>query len=633
MGDRSDIERVLSATDIVRVVRARVELRQKGREWVGLCPFHDDRSPSMYVSPGKQIFKCFACGAGGDALTFVQKYDGVGFVEALEHLAELSGVTLEDRRQGRALAERGGSGRSRRAQALEANALAQRFYRQCLEDVQLGAQARAMIERRGISPEMVEAFGLGAAPDGWDHLVRAARASGLAIEALELASLARQRANGQGHFDVFRHRLMFPIHDQGGRVIGFGGRRLSEDDPAKYLNSPESVVFRKSSVLYGLWRAAGGIRKAGWCLVTEGYTDTIACHQAGLSNTVATLGTAFTTEHARLLRRLCERVVLLFDGDEAGLRAADRAVGVLFAGPLDVQIAVLDGSDGAKDPDELLAQADGRQRFEALLAGAKDLLSYRFQRLRSALAGKGRSALLSAIEEEVRWLGEHGLGEVEPARQDRIFAQLGDLSGLDQVHLRRLALSARRPGRAVRPVSGDSGQRPGPGAAGGPVGDPAGDARVGGGSAPLSAADKLVGLVLHEPAAWGLLSEDDVTALREALAGGPSDPVAAAIDRLAAEGEPISMAALRAELDESAIQRASTLAAWAERQWAQVDLGSTAQTGDDAGRALGQAVAGLLRAVVSRQAQVSIDPLERIAARKSQLARFERDPGRIARPT
>lgn len=608
MSDRGDIERVLAATDIVRVVRERVDLREKGREWIGLCPFHDDRSPSMFVSPAKQIFKCFACGAGGDALTFLQKYDGVEFPQALEHLAEAAGVELTPR--GRQSAS--GPGRSERASAIDANAFAQDYFRRSLVDPNGGKAARVMIQKRGISPEMVEAFGIGAAPEGWDGLVRAVLREKRPVEAFAAAQLVKGRDQGGGHYDVFRNRLMFPIHDQGGRVIAFGGRRLSEDDPAKYLNSPESPVFKKSGVLYGLWKATAGIRQAGYCIVTEGYTDTIACHQAGFTNTVATLGTAFTAEHAGLLRRLCGRVVLLFDGDEAGLTAADRAVGVLFAEPLDVQIAILGREDGAKDPDELLKQEGGRAKFEVMLRSAGDLLAFRFDRLRARLDGKGRAALLSGVEEEVRWLGEHGLRHLEPARQDSILGHLGNLSGLDQYRLRELALSTPRRARG--------GDRAAPGSG------------EGGRLAELAVGDKLVGVVLLEPSAWGLLSEDDATMLRDAVAGGPSEPVAAAVDRLAAEGEPLTMAALRGELDEESLQWASTLVAWAERQWVVPD-----RSGDSAGSAcvddsLRAMMAGLLRQMLGRHTNLEVDPFERIRARKEHLARFQHDPGRIARP-
>ncbi len=606
MSDRGDIERVLAATDIVRVVRERVELREKGREWVGLCPFHDDRSPSMFVSPAKQIFKCFACGAGGDALSFVQKYDGVEFPQALEHLAEVAGVELTPK--GRRAPS--GPGRSERTSALEANAFAQDYFRRSLVDPRAGQTARAMIERRGISPEMVEAFGIGAAPEGWDGLVQSVLRAKRPVEAFAAAQLVKAREQGGGHYDVFRNRLMFPIHDQGGRVIAFGGRRLNDDDPAKYLNSPESPVFKKSGVLYGLWKANAGIRQAGFCIVTEGYTDTIACHQAGFTNTVATLGTAFTAEHAALLRRLCSRVVLLFDGDEAGLTAADRAVGVLFAEPLDVQIAILGESDDAKDPDDLLKQPGGKERFATMVRSAADLLTFRFERLRQRLAGQGRSALLKGVEDEVRWLGEHGLRQIEPARQDRILAQLGNLSGLDQYRLRELALSVPRRARA----SGTDGSS----------GEP------GGRSAAMSAADRLLGVVLLEPKAWGLLSEDDAIMLRDAVAGGPSEPVAAAVDHLAAEGEAISMAVLRGVLEEDAFQWASTLVAWAERGSL---LSSDGGGGGDADGALGPLVAGLMRQILGRQTSQEVDPFERIRARREQLARFQHDPGRIARPS
>lgn len=604
MSDRADIERVLGATDIVRVVRERVELRQKGREWVGLCPFHDDRSPSMFVSPTKQIFKCFACGAGGDALSFVQKYDGVEFLQALEHLAEVAGVELTPRGQ-RAPS---GAGRSERAAAMEANTFAQDFFRRTLVDPNAGRAAREMIQRRGISAEMVDAFGVGAAPSGWDGLLQAALKARRPIDALEIAQLVRAREQGGGHYDVFRNRLMFPIHDQGGRVIAFGGRRLSEDDPAKYLNSPESVLFKKSTVLYGLWKATAGIRQSGFCIVTEGYTDTIACHQAGFTNTVATLGTAFTPEHAGLLRRLCSRVVLLFDGDEAGLSAADRAAGVLFAEPLDVQIAILGRDDGAKDPDELLKQEGGKDRFGRMLRSAADLLEFRFARLRDRLEGRGRSALLSGVEDEMRWLGEHGLRQIEPARQDRIFAQLGNLSGLDQYRLRELARGTGRQARAAgvdREAAKQQSEYP--------VGD------------------RLVGIILQEPGVLGLLSEDDLTLLREAVSGGPSEPVAAAIDRLSADGEPLTMAALRGELGEADFQWASTLVAWAERNAGGRPAGEVEAGGVDDSVRL--AVAGIMRLLLGQQSSQQVDPFERIRARREQLARFESDPGRIARPT
>ncbi|MEO1007951.1 MAG: DNA primase [Planctomycetota bacterium] len=596
MGDRADIERVLSATDIVRVVRERVDLKEKGREWVGLCPFHDDRSPSMYVSPAKQIFKCFACGEGGDVLAFVQKYDGVDFPQALRHLAEVAGIELSNRPR-----EASESTRTERAAVLEANAFAQRYFRETLADPARGRTARAMIERRGISPEMQEAFGLGAAVDAWDGLANAVARARAPMEAFVQAELLHPRKTGQGHYDVFRDRLMFPIADQGGRVIAFGGRTLGDDpETAKYYNSPATSVFAKSKVLYGLRQATPAIRREGFCIVTEGYTDTIACHQAGFANTVATLGTAFTADHARLLRRLCSRVLLLFDGDAAGLNAADKAVGVLFAEPLDVQIAVLGGDAGAKDPDELLRRQDGAERFRGLLGAARDVLAFRFDRLRGRLEGRGRAATLEAIEEDVRWLAEHGIADLEPARQDHLFAQLASVSGLDQHRLRTLAAGTRRRAPAER-TDAPAAERP-----------------------PLRPADRLLGLLLGEPTLWAGLAEDDIVLLRDAVQGGASEPVARVLDELISEGEEPTLPILRTLLDEASLQWAASLIAEAEH----------ASAGDTHEKSVSRTerIRGLLRQIGREVGTQQADPLDRVRAAREHIARFQADPARIARP-
>jgi len=604
MGDRSDIERVLAATDIVPVVQERVRLTQKGREWVGLCPFHDDSSPSMFVSPEKQIFKCFACGAGGDALTFVQRHDGLDFPQALEQLAERAGVPLE---RGRSRGGTDSQGADGRRAILEANAWAHRFFRATLEDKSLGELARQTIARRGISAEMVEAFALGAAPAAWDGLARAGSRAGLPMRALEAAQLVRPRDGGGSHYDLFRNRLIFPIHDQGGRVIAFGGRRLADEDTAKYLNSPETAVFHKSAVLYGLRQATPAIRQSGACIVTEGYTDTIACHQAGFTNTVATLGTAFTPDHARLLRRLCSTIVLLLDGDEAGLRAADRAAGVLFGLPLDVRIAILDPDAGAKDPDELLSQRDGRAAFERLVADAQDVLAFRFDRLASRLAGLDRVASINTIEEEIRWLADHGVRELDPLRREAVLGRLGALSGLDPHRLRELCVPSggARHGRAEQAATPAPADAP-----------------------RLTPADKLLGLVLFEPSALALLGEDDLIMLREAVAGGPSEAVAAAVDALAAEGEAVGMPALRATLPEVAFQWAVTLAACVQRDLCPQGLADQAGLG---GATLHEVVAGLLLQLGRQAAALQTDPIERLRAARERLSRFPADPGRVAR--
>lgn len=453
-----ELERVRSASDIVRVVGEQIALKQKGREYVGLCPFHDDRNPSMYVSPTKQIYKCFTCGAGGDVYNFVKNFHKLEFREALEHLAERAGIKLTPRKAQHAFADHGGHAEDAehaqqgwsRQDLVKANATASEFFRAILRHPEHGATARGVIERRGIAPDMLELFQVGASPDRWDGLKVFAESKGLPLGPLHDLGLLKRRENGDGAYDALRHRIIFPIHDQMGRVIAFGGRKIRDEDEPKYLNSPDTRLFHKSKTLYGLYQASREIQRQRTALITEGYTDTIACHQGGFGNAVATLGTALTREHAAILRRLCDTVVLLFDGDEAGQRAADRAVEVFFAEEIDVKICALNRFTDAKDPDELLKREDGAEIFQKALAGSRDLLDYRFDRMRERLAGKGMSALSRGIEEELGRLVEMGLNEVQPVRRALIVKRLAAIAGVDESTIVR-SIPAGRGTRAPMP--------------------------------------------------------------------------------------------------------------------------------------------------------------------------------------
>jgi DNA primase len=445
-GRGDDRERVRDASDIVRIVGEHVQLKAKGREYAGLCPFHDDHRPSMSVIPQKQIFHCFVCGTGGDVFSFVQKYHKMEFREALEYLAEKANIALTPfRGGGEDGAEAGADGRITRNDLLRANTLACQYFRTILQHPEHGAAARAVIERRGIAPGMVEAFALGAGAARWDGLVLTAQGKGLDLRALVEAGLIKRREQGNGSFyDALRNRLIFPIHDQIGRVIAFGGRKIDEADEPKYLNSPETRLFDKSSTLYGLHQAARPIQAERVAIVTEGYTDVIACHQAGVTNAVATLGTALTQGHALVLKRLCDTVVLLFDGDEAGQRAADRAVPVFFAEPIDVKIATLSRVTDAKDPDELLKREGGLELFRKALDQATDLLSFRFARLKDRLRGAGLSALNRAIEDELGQLVDMGLANVAPLRKRKIIQHLSRVAGVDEATILAAVPSGRR---------------------------------------------------------------------------------------------------------------------------------------------------------------------------------------------
>ncbi|MGP1310607.1 MAG: DNA primase [Phycisphaerales bacterium] len=449
-----DRQRVLDATDIVRLVGEHVQLRAKGREFVCVCPFHDDHKPSMYVVPAKQIYHCFSCGAGGNALDFAINYFKMDFREALKFLADRAGLELTPWKPAGADANRPGDPeepRSSRAQLFEAATFAHEFFRAILRHPEHGAAARETIQKRGIAPEMVDEFGLGASPDRWDGLERTIANRKMDPAPFVTLGLLKKRERESGSYDALRHRLIFPIHDQIGRVIGFGGRKMRDEDEPKYLNSPESPLFDKGRNLYGLHLARKAIQDSKTVVVTEGYTDVIACHQHGVRNVVATLGTALTREHGRLLERLCDTVILLFDADEAGQRAADRALEVFFSAPVDVKICVL---PGGKDPDELLSQDGGAERFQHALANAKDALDYRFERLAEKAAGVGMSGVARLIEGDAQRLQELGFSNLDPIRRRKVIRRLSSIAGVPE-HDIELVLRRATP-RAVRRESDDA---------------------------------------------------------------------------------------------------------------------------------------------------------------------------------
>lgn len=492
--DNGDKERVRDASDIVRIVGDSVALRPKGREFSGLCPFHDDHRPSMNVIPSKQIFHCFVCGASGDVFTFVQKFHKMDFREALEYLAERAGIALTPVRVADGAAPAGPNRRT----LLEANSEASRFFRGMLAHAEHGKPGREVIERRRIAPEMVETFQLGLAPDRWDGLMLWARHRQLDEESLVGAGLVKRRESGDGAYDALRHRLIFPIHNKAGQVIAFGGRKIREEDEPKYLNSPETPLFNKSATLYALHLASNKIQAERTAIICEGYTDVIACHQAGFTNAVATLGTALTREHARELRLRCDKVVLLFDGDDAGQRAADRAVPIFFAEQIDVCIATLASHTDAKDPDELLKREGGAEVFRKALESAQDLIEYRLARVRARLAGAGMSALEKGITQEIAEFAGMGLATAPPQRRELIERRLAEISGLRESTIRAITPAGRSgPTRIFVEMSTED---EGP--------DHSKElARLNGGI--LSAREHLLGCVLCDGGLWSRMSPPD----------------------------------------------------------------------------------------------------------------------------
>jgi DNA primase len=396
MFDNSMVLQVQQANDIIDVIGEHVSLKKKGREMVGLCPFHDDHRPSMNVNPVKQIFKCFACGAGGDVFKFIQMRENLTFPQAIERLAERAGIKLEKRqmprrpRSGAETLENGHIEDVDPNRLAKVNIWAARYFHQNLKDAKLGKFVRDYLANRQISPESIEKWQLGLAIDSQDGLVREARANKSLLKLLEHAGLLI----GQNQ-DKFINRLMFTITDVTGRVIGFGGRTL-DDNGAKYINSPTTVLFDKSNSLYGLEQARHEIVSTGTAVVVEGYTDCIMAHQFGCSNVVAALGTSFTAGHGRLLKRYAKKVILIFDSDVAGIEAANRALDVCLAQRIDIKLATV---PEGKDPCDFLLAA-GKEGFERLIAEAVDVFRFKWDRLREKFAGEDTLAgKKSAIDE------------------------------------------------------------------------------------------------------------------------------------------------------------------------------------------------------------------------------------------
>ncbi len=384
--EETHVRQILQAVDIVGLISSYLSLKPQGKDFVGLCPFHDDHRPSMHVSPSKQIFKCFSCGAGGNIFQFMMLRERLTFPEAVKLLAEKAGIQLPQRQQPTAKG-------LDRTDLEKVNRWAADFFRQLLINPVTGKRARNYVKQRGINDEYSEFFQLGWAPDSWDSLLNAAKADNIPLDQLSHLGLLVQRETG-GFYDRFRERLIFPVRDNLGRFIAFGGRTLG-DDPAKYLNSPESSLFDKSRALYGIFAAKDAIHKQKCVIVVEGYTDCIMAHQMGISNVVATLGTALTEEHARILSRYTDKIILMFDGDTAGRKAADRATEIFFKQRMEVSIATL--SDN-RDPCDFLLQ-EGPESFLKEMEAASDALEFKWRQMLDNLqAQDGIKGRARAIE-------------------------------------------------------------------------------------------------------------------------------------------------------------------------------------------------------------------------------------------
>ncbi len=445
--DNSLIVQVQQANDIVDVISEHISLKKKGREMVGMCPFHDDHRPSLNVNAVKQIFKCFACGAGGDVFKFIQMRENLSFPQAIERLAERANIKLKKLKT-RSRAPNAAEGSQPKAIDIDPNKLAKvnawaaKHFRQNLHDEQKGKQARDYLTRRRISPESLEKWQLGLAIDSPDDLLRTAKTKNAQVKLLEQAGLITAQ-----HQDKFINRLMFTITDVTGRVIGFGGRTLDETG-AKYVNSPTTPLFDKSNSMYGLEQARRQIVSSGTAVVVEGYTDCIMAHQFGCDNVVATLGTSFTTGHGRILRRYAKKVVLLFDSDVAGIEAANRALDVCLSQRIDIRIASV---PEGKDPCDFLLAA-GKEKFEKLVNDAVDVFQFKWDRLTDSIGSDDTlTGKRLAIEEYLQTIATAlWAGNVQPIDLGLIVNRVSKIIGLDTKQINaELSKRLRRAQRAA----------------------------------------------------------------------------------------------------------------------------------------------------------------------------------------
>lgn len=373
---------ILERVDLAELVSEHVTLRRSGRRLVGLCPFHSEKTPSFTVSPEQGLFKCFGCGKGGDVFSFLQYRENLPFIEAMRFLADRVGIDL-----GRSDPRAASGDSAGRGDIARANAWAADFFHARLVSDATGKTARDYLAGRGFESSTVDRFQLGIATEHGSNIVGAAAEVGFSPSLLVAADLLRRDEQSGRTYETFRNRLMFPIRDSMNRVIGFGGRTLG-DDRAKYLNTRQTPLFDKGRSLYGIDMARASIVQTDRAVLVEGYTDCIACHQAGVDNVVATLGTAMTESHVQLLRRYCQEVVLLFDSDEAGISAADRAIHVALPACISVKLARI--PDG-KDPAEFL-ERNGTSAFSDVLNGAVDALEFKWISTLRQFDGRGSDA-------------------------------------------------------------------------------------------------------------------------------------------------------------------------------------------------------------------------------------------------
>ncbi len=534
-------EQVRQSIDIVDLVGGYIQLRRQGRNFVGICPWHDDSRPSLNVNPQRQSWKCWVCDVGGDVFSFVMKAEGLEFREALELLAEKSGVTLRPQ-QGGPGGQPSSPGSDKR-KLLDVVAWAEDQFHRFLLEAPDAEVARSYLADRGLTPETIRKFHLGFSPNRWDWLLERARTKQFPAALLERAGLAIPRDMEGGHYDRFRGRVLFSIRDARSRPIAFGGRVLpqfAEDRTAKYINSPETPLFSKSRELYGLDAARDGIAREKQVVVLEGYTDCLMAHQHGLTNMVAVLGTALGEAHLQVLRRFTDSIVLVLDGDDAGRRRTNEIIDALLAlfvrNQIDLRILTL--PEGL-DPCDFIA-SQGSEAFRQLLAGAVDALEHKFHSVTHGLdLSTDTHRAAEAVEQVLATLAQLRPASSDAAsptllREQQMLGRIARQFRLPEEQLRNRMTALRR-ARQSRPTNmrRDAAETSAPAER----------------SAPLAAWDRdLLALVLLEPA---YLTRIEAATNRPKFTSTAAQRIYSKCVELARTGQPIDFGMLLLEFDDA----------------------------------------------------------------------------------
>ena len=432
----SKINEVREQTDIVELISQYVSLKHSGGNHMGLCPFHSEKSPSFSVNSARQFFHCFGCGVGGDVFSFLMKIEGMAFPDTVRRLAERVGFDLEER----TLSPEEEQRQRQRERLYQVNEIAAAYFHQLLMENPLGESARKYMKARGYGRKAAAEYQIGFALDSWEGLKKYLQEKGLAADDARTLGLIRPGKQGRGDYDLFRGRLIFPVYDLSGRIVAFAGRVLDDSKP-KYINSPESPVYHKGRILFGLYQARQAMRQSGEVLLVEGYFDQLALYRAGFPQVVATCGTALTTDHARLLKRYVQRVVLLFDQDAAGKKATFKAMTVLQEEG--VPAAVIELPSG-EDPDSFI-QGEGAEAFRLRLEKARSVMDL-FMEDVLAEAGNGIEQKVRAAEQIVEQIA----GLSSELEQDLYLKVLAQRSGIDLERLQQLNVRVASRGQQRR---------------------------------------------------------------------------------------------------------------------------------------------------------------------------------------